>query len=360
MLVKITQIITFRPPIFIVFQILKLMLCSNQTVIIKLIIKTVCCSLTILWRGIYSMSHSESGRLFNWIFFLIFTFGLIFAIVALTVEIPKLFENNEEKVIDELYTVKGMYYGPTYYVKFSDGNNHRVSKKDFVQLEEGDTYKVFFNNVSLRDFLIFALIGLVGLYILVLCTYIFAWEALVHKKWFNKIMHPIERMRKFFKSILQKNKHRRDKQKRLLNLVLIVLCLIAPLSIIKNTVHKLNPFGKTNVEAKIIDQEIYRHHGFRVASSAYTITYEYVDENGNAYQTKKNVSRQTYKRYENEHAIPIVYRDHHPYDTFIVNQTFNEYVSFIVNVRNLAILVSTWLAFFFIKQYRKNSLSVRS
>src|SRR5699024_11505750 len=90
MLVKITQIITFRPPIFIVFQILKLMLCSNQTVIIKLIIKTVCCSLTILWRGIYSMSHSESGRLFNWIFFLIFTFGLIFAIVALTVEIPNI------------------------------------------------------------------------------------------------------------------------------------------------------------------------------------------------------------------------------------------------------------------------------
>src|SRR5690625_5667973 len=101
------------------------MLCSNQTVIIKLIIKTVCCLLTILWKGIYSMSHSESGRLFNWIFFFIFTFCLIFAIVAFTVVIPKLFENNEEKVIDELYTVISFYYGPSYFVKFSYYEEHR-------------------------------------------------------------------------------------------------------------------------------------------------------------------------------------------------------------------------------------------
>jgi len=298
------------------------------------------------------MSHSESGRLFNWIFFLIFTFGLIFAIVALTVEIPKLFENNEEKVIDELYTVKGLYYGPTYYVKFSDGQDHRTSEKDFVQLETGDTYKVFFNNISLRDFFVYALVALIFLFILVLGTYIFAQETLGHMKWFKNMSQLIKRIK--IRSHAPKDKqHRRYLRKRILNLVLIVLCLIAPLSIIKNTVNKLNPFGKTSVEAKIIDREFYRHRGFRVASSAYTITYEYVDENGNAYQTKKSVSKQTYKRYENKDSLSIVYRDHHPYDTFIANQTFNEFVSFIVNVRNLAILVSTWLAFFFIKQYRK-------
>lgn len=298
------------------------------------------------------MSHSESGRLFNWIFFLIFTFGLIFAIVALTVEIPKLFENNEEKVIDELYTVKGLYYGPTYYVKFSDGQDHRISEKDFVQLETGDTYKVFFNNISLRDFFVYALVALIFLFILVLGTYIFAQETLRHMKWFKNMSQLIKRIK--IRSHAPKDKqHRRYLRKRILNLVLIVLCLIAPLSIIKNTVNKLNPFGKTSVEAKIIDREFYRHRGFRVASSAYTITYEYVDENGNAYQTKKSVSRQTYKRYENKDSLSIAYRDHHPYDTFIANQTFNEFVSFIVNVRNLAILVSTWLAFFFIKQYRK-------
>src|SRR5690625_2511689 len=217
------------------------------------------------------MSHSESVRLFNWIFFLIFTFVLILAIVALTVEIPKLFENNEEKVIDELYTVKGLYYGPTYYVVFSDGQDHRISEKDFVQLEEGDTYKVFFNNISLRDFFVYALVALIFLFVLILVTYIFVHETLGHMKWFKNMSQLIKRIRMRIKALKNKH-HRRYLRKRILNIVLIVLFLIAPLSIIKNTVNKFNPFGKTNVEAKIIDQEIYRHHGFRVASSAYTIT----------------------------------------------------------------------------------------
>src|SRR5690625_1652512 len=189
------------------------------------------------------MSHSESGRLFNWIFFLIFTFGLIFAIVALTVEIPKLFENNEEKVIDELYTVKGLYYGPTYYVVFSDGQDHRISEKDFVQLEEGDTYKFFFNNITLRDFFVYALVALIFLFVLILSTYIFAQETLRHMKWFKNMSQLIKRIR--MRSHALKNKqHRRYLRKRILNLVLIVLCLIAPLSIIKNTVNKLNPLDR--------------------------------------------------------------------------------------------------------------------
>src|SRR5699024_6929710 len=98
--------------------------------------------------------------------------------------------------------------------------------------------------------------------------------------------------------------------------------------IVKNTVHKLNPFGKTNVEAEIIDKEIYRHLNSKVAVTSYSLTYQYVDENENTYETKKNVSRQTYKRYENKRSIPIVYRNHHPYDTFITEQSFREYISF--------------------------------
>src|SRR5690625_1807620 len=131
------------------------------------------------------MNHSESSRLFNWIFFLIFSIGLIFIIITLTTEIPKLFQENEEKVVNDLYIVKGMYLGPTYYVILSDDSEHRISEKDFVQLAVGDTYQTFFSNVSLQDLIVFSLIALFFLSAFAIGTYTFASYVFKEMTWFK-------------------------------------------------------------------------------------------------------------------------------------------------------------------------------
>lgn len=294
------------------------------------------------------MSNSEPGRLFNWTFFIFFSIGLIFIIVTLTTEIPKLFQENEEKVVNDLYTVKGMYLGPTYYVILSDDSEHRISQKDFVQLEVGDTYQTFFSNVSQQDLIVYSIVTLIALCAFAIGTYTFAYYVFGEMKWFNKLIPVFKRL----KATLSGNKRSRDRRKRMINLVFIAICLAAPLSVMKNTFHKLNPSGKTSIEAEIIDRKIYRDFRHRVMASRYIITYQYTDESGNVYKTQKDVTSQTYRNYKNKTFIPIAYRNDFPYDTFIAGQTFKEFIYFLFNVRNLLIVTATGLAVYFIYRYQ--------
>src|SRR5699024_1462460 len=112
-------------------------------------------------------------RIFNWFMFILSTIGLIGAIVAYSNEVQNLFAENEPKVVDELYTVKGIYYGPFYHVKFNNGDDHLISKKNYVELEEGDRHKVLLNNISLRDLILYTTVAIVIFFILIFTTYLF-------------------------------------------------------------------------------------------------------------------------------------------------------------------------------------------
>lgn len=49
-------------------------------------------------------------------------------------------DTEAESPIIQKYSTKGLYMGPSYYVKMLNGDRYDVSKKEIFQLQVGDTY----------------------------------------------------------------------------------------------------------------------------------------------------------------------------------------------------------------------------
>ncbi|TXL64457.1 hypothetical protein FHP05_09050 [Cerasibacillus terrae] len=111
------------------------------------------------------------------------------------------------------------------------------------------------------------------------------------------------------------------------------------------------PFGKTTVLAEIIDHEQDRVISPKTVIFTYTFIYQYKDENGKLYKTRKNVSSATYDMYKDSKFIPIKYRNRFPYDTFIDNHSIREFFSPIFTVPTFIFAFIAYFIYFFIKKY---------
>lgn len=291
--------------------------------------------------------------LFNWFFLILFTFISFMIILGLTTEIPKLFEGNEEKIVEETFTSKGLYFGLQYYAHLSDGEVHRILKRDFLSLEKGDTFKMFFNQSSFKDVFLFMTILMLMLCGFLALVYLFASNIFGQMRWFKWIDGKKEQLKEAISLPFKKKKKVLDMFKRVIMIVLILSLSLMLLIVAKNAVYKVMPLGKTNVVAEVIDHEKDRAISPRHVIYTYTLTYKYADKDGKTYKTKKNVSSATYNMYKNSKLIPIMYRNNLPYDTFIDNRTIGEYFSPFLNIVPVLFFVVGYLVYFLIQRYLK-------
>lgn len=64
-------------------------------------------------------------------------------------------ETDEDKVVEDKFTSKGLYFAKHYYVELSNGETNSVFKHDFNALEKGDAFQPFFQSLSWKDFWLF-------------------------------------------------------------------------------------------------------------------------------------------------------------------------------------------------------------
>ncbi|WP_269409910.1 hypothetical protein [Lentibacillus daqui] len=289
--------------------------------------------------------------LFNWFFLLLFSFLLLTVITVIASNIPKLFEENEVGLVEDAYTSKGLYFGPQYYVHLSNGNIQRIFKNDFLSLEKGDTFKTFFNQISLKDFLLASMITMLFLCLLFALVYMFASEIFGQMRWFKWMDERKEQFKNVIVAPFTRNKKQPDILKRVGMIIFILSLSMLLLLVVKNVVYKVVPFGKTNAAAELLKYEKERIANPKVPIVTYTLTYQYTDKDGTLYKTKKNVSSATYNRYKGKRFIPIMYRKNLPYDTFIENRSMGEFISPLFSVPTFIFACVGYLVFFLIKKY---------
>src|SRR5699024_3708419 len=116
-------------------------------------------------------------------------------------------------------------------------------------------------------------------------------------------------------------------------IILILSFSIALLLVAKNVVYKVIPFGKTDTVAEILDHEKSRSLNPKGPGiTTYTLTYQYQDEDGESYKTKKSVSSVTYNFYKDRSFMPILYRSNAPYDTYVDNHSVSEFLSTVISI----------------------------
>lgn len=291
------------------------------------------------------------AALFNWFFLLLFTGMSLFMILGMSTEFPKLFEENEEKIVEETFTSKGLYFGLQYYALLSDGAEHRILKGDFLQLEAGDRFKMFFNQSSFKDFMLFTTVTVLMLWLWLAITYLFAANIFGRTRWFAWIERKKQRLQDMISYPFTRSEKSLDWFKRVTMIVLIVALAILPLMMVKNIAYKVVPFGKTSTVAEIMHYEQDQTRSPRVVIDTYTLTYQYEDGAGASYITRKNVSPATYNMYKDRQLIPILYRNNLPYDTFIDHRSVWEYISPFISILTFFFALFSYAAYFLMKRY---------
>lgn len=278
---------------------------------------------------------------------------LLFIILGLLLTTGFLFSGiyestNGEKAptVAAKYSEKGLYFGPQYFIESEDGIPSRVSKKEIDDLEIGDPYTVHRSGLSSRDLLLSGIIFLLGLsfflfIIFSLVSTIFQETRLI--KWLSNRWETRKRRSRKIRPFL----------KKATTITVVVIITIPLLFIGKNLFYKVMPYGKTQVEAEIIDRDQDVQRGSRVVIQTYTLTLEYKNETGALYKTRKDVTRKTYDLYVDQRSIPIAYRNSNPLDVFIANQSIREWISPLFRLETLFLLTMIYLTYFILRKMIK-------
>src|SRR5699024_1817918 len=117
------------------------------------------------------------------------------------------------------------------------------------------TFNVFFNQISMKDFLLFTAIMLLFLCGALAMSYIFAHNIFGQARWFQWMDRKKEQLMKVITAPFKRNRKALDILKRIVMIILILSFSIALLLVAKNVVYKVIPFGKTDTVAEILDHE---------------------------------------------------------------------------------------------------------
>src|SRR5699024_7232672 len=284
--------------------------------------------------------------------FIFAMFMFLFAIVMACTPLMVLSDKDEEILVDHKYSSKGLYFNLHYHVASEDGASPKVSKGKFSELQIGDTY-IYSKENSIKDALLMGLIAIpFALFIIwfvwVLLSGIFAQTRLI--QWIHKKEEKISNNKKFATFA------------KYVGETVIVLMIVASVVIYsfvgRNIFYKINPIGKSLVQAEILDKEKeITSAGKAGIRETNTFTLEYGDQSGTSYRTEKDVSSLTYDTYSEGEEIDINYRNQNPYDTFIhfhsIKEAFSEMFSLLLRVDSIAMILFIYVDYYFIKRYIK-------
>jgi len=287
----------------------------------------------------------------KWLGLIGFTFLALVMVQVFFTETSGVWKTDEDQVVEDKFTHKGLYFANQYYVKLSNGETNSVFKHDFNASEKGDPFQPFFQSLSWKDFWLIFFITSFFFILWIALAYFCALEIFRDTKPFQKLEAKREQIIAWFISLIRKNEQTRERWKKGSFLVLIIVLSIPYVLMTKNVVIKLIPIGKESVIAEVQDHEIVKSTGYRSPSDTYTLTYTFKDKNKQSYKTKKDVSSYTYHKYANASHIPIFYRKTFPYETFIDTKTAGEVFSTLFRFSNFILLINASLLIYFIKKY---------
>lgn len=278
---------------------------------------------------------------------LMFIMGIIFMTLPFTV--PSF--TDEEWTVDRLYSSKGIYFGLDYAVVSEDEKHQRLSKSEINDLHIGDTY-IATKKESIKTAFFIGLIAIpFGAFMLWIAWVLLSEEVFVNTKLMQKIQkkrlhhHTKKKHNKFGKYMVE-----------VLAVGFIITTIVIYSLIGRNVFYKINPIVSTPTQAEIMDKEEERG-SFRGSSTKYTFTIQYDDRSGNQYETEKDVSSVTYRKYKVGRYVPIKYVDKNPYNTFIrstsLGEAINGMLSILFKLESIAMLLLIYINYFFIKRYIK-------
>lgn len=287
----------------------------------------------------------------KWLGLIGFTILALVMIQVFVTQTSGVWKTNEDQIVEDKFTHKGLYFANQYFVKLSNGETNSVFKHDFNALEKGDAFQPFFQSLSWKDFwFIFFITGFFFISWIAL-AYFCALEIFRETKLFQKLEEVREEIIEWFISLFQKNEQTKERWKKWSFFVLIIALSIPYILMAKNVVIKVIPVGKESTIAQVQDHEIMEATGYRALSDTYTLTYTFKDKNKQSYKTKKDVSSYTYHKYANADNIPVFYRKRFPYETFIDTRSAGEVFSTLFRSSNFALLINASLLIYFIKKY---------
>jgi len=273
--------------------------------------------------------------------------GIVFMTLPFTV--PSF--TDEEWTVDRLYSSKGIYFGLDYSVVSEDEKHQGLSKSEINDLHIGDTY-IATKKESIKTAFF---MGVIAIPFGALMIW-FAWVLLSEEVFENtKLMQKMQKKRLHHHTKKKHNKFGRYMMEVLAVGIIITTIVIYSL-IGRNVFYKINPVLTTHTEAEIMDKEEERG-SFRGTSTKYTFTIQYEDQSGTQYETEKDVSSVTYRKYKVGRYVPIKYVDKNPYNTFIRSTTLGEAIngmlSILFKLESIAMLLLIYINYFFIKRYIK-------
>lgn len=298
-------------------------------------------------RSEYRMWKAIKSNLGFSLFLLLFIIlSLLFLVGILTSEnTVSVYEKTEQNVVNK-FSQKGLYFGPQYFVESEEGLPNRVSKKEIYNLQIGDTYTVYGDKLSPGDLLLGGIISLFFIGLVLFIIYILASTIFHDTKLFIWLEDRMKMDGKWSKKL--------GKIVKKAAIIVIVAAMIMTILLIgKNAFFKVLPYGKTEVEAEIIDREEDEIRSPKSIIKTYTLTLQYKDEAGTLYETEKDVTGTTYDLYASETFIPITYRNHHPFDTFIGDQSFMEFISPIFRWESIFLATIIYLTYLIIRNMSK-------
>lgn len=295
----------------------------------------------------------------KWLGLIGVTFLAFGMIVLFFTETSGMWGPSESQVVEDKFMHKGLYFSKQYYIELSNGETHSIFKRDFKELEEGDSFKPFFQSVSWKDFWLISF-GVLLFFTLWIClAYFFAFLIFHKTSLFQKLEDKRKQVMKWLISTVRRNEKTRGPWKKASFLVLIIVVIIPYILIGKNVLIKVMPLGKESAIAEVDDREMIRSTGRGASSNRYTLTYTYKDKNNQSYKVKKDVSSATYDKYAKGSNIPIYYRKKFPYETFVDAQSVGEILSAVFRYSNFILLINAGLFIYLTKRFiDKNGISL--
>jgi len=265
--------------------------------------------------------------------------------------------------IVELQSEKGLFLNPRYQAVIDDGTSHYLSKKEFDSLQVGDHVKGHYTyeyGFFTKWDQIYGSVILIPLMIILPALF-----GMVAIGMFLSLFDDDEIKYKDAEGEEAKDeaKKKKDKKKKAKKdwfgyslLAIVTIIVIAYTSVYTgNLIHKIIPVGQTEAEGKVMDRE--KEEKFRASAdySSYELTIRFTAEDGEEYQVKKGVTRQTFEKYIEGMPIKIKYRDKNPYDIFVKTKSFDETMMTFFNIYTMFYLLGIFILYLLISHFWSSS-----
>lgn len=255
-----------------------------------------------------------------------------------------------EVIIIEKIGNKGLFGPPSHHVrvKLPNGevsdNTNRVSKRQLNHLEVGDTISGYAkherNFTTIRDY-IFDGIILIGV--------IFLFGSLTLLGAFMLITE-IPAIDRFLEEKTFLGRRSNGKFGWKVFYVTMGVFFYIAFRFMKNLFFKLVPFKQTDKHAVIIDSHYNYSHHWR-SDSYYEFTVQFETETGEVIHAMKEVTYDTFQRYQVGDLLPISYSQHHPYDLFVTEMTSVDFFDVIFYRKLFASVLITFVFIYSMYHY---------